>query len=342
MMFNLLKEVGRGKKGAKDLSYDQALQGAEWILDGQSTPAQTGAFFMAERIKMETAEEILAFVHACQDRSLQYSIDSGLDCAGPYDGRRKSFMATLPVAFVLTACGLPVTLHGSATLPPKRGVTLINILEALGVSINQVAPEILQRGADHTGFLFVPTEKWCPPLHTLRPIREEIGVRTVLNTVEKLLRFSNASYMAVGVFHMTAFKKMISLLTRLGIQQGVVIQGMEGSEDVYVNRTTRTHLLRKGKSESLMIDPKVLGLYSEMPEVQWTTDLQAQTVWEVLRGRPSPYRNMVLLNSALRLWITDYVSSLEEGVERAATILDQGLALQQFEKWRQIILQKTD
>lgn len=52
-MIHLLKEVGRGKRGARDLTYEEALQAAESILGLQATPAQIGAFFIAERIKME-------------------------------------------------------------------------------------------------------------------------------------------------------------------------------------------------------------------------------------------------------------------------------------------------
>lgn len=86
MMFELLKEVGRGKRGARDLSYEEARKGAEWILAGAATPAQIGAFLIAERIKMQSADEIYGFVEACRTRSFQYPIRGSLDCAGPYDG----------------------------------------------------------------------------------------------------------------------------------------------------------------------------------------------------------------------------------------------------------------
>lgn len=44
MITNLLKEVGRGKRGARDLTYDEARVAAEAILDLKATPAQIGAF----------------------------------------------------------------------------------------------------------------------------------------------------------------------------------------------------------------------------------------------------------------------------------------------------------
>lgn len=123
-MRDILKEVARGKKGAKDLPYEEALRGARMILSQEATSAQAAVFFVAERIKMETADELLAFVEALRSGSTQHRIPGGIDCAGPYDGRKKSFFASFPAAFVTAACGVPVTLHGGRSLPQQRDSTM--------------------------------------------------------------------------------------------------------------------------------------------------------------------------------------------------------------------------
>jgi anthranilate phosphoribosyltransferase len=333
-MLDILKEVGRGKKGAKDLSYSEARRAAEWILDGRATPTQIGAFFMAERMKMEYADEILAFTDALRVRSERFSINGGLDCAGPNDGRKKSFLATLPAAFVLAACSLPVTLHSTPSLPPKRGVTLTEALEALKIPARNLPREASLTGYEKAGVLFVPSEQWCPPLKKLRPFREELGLRTLLNTSEKLLRFSDASGMAIGVFHQTAFKKAMELLTRLDIQHGLIVQGVDGSEDIPVQRRSRVALLKEGHWEEHIIDPGEWSLDGEPPQEEWTGVLQAQRTEEVLEGNGHPaYRNMVILNAGLRLWAADRVKSLQEGITQARDALDQGLALQRFRRF---------
>lgn len=90
-MIHLLKEVGRGKRGARDLTYEEALQAAASILGAQATPAQIGAFFIAERIKMESVEELEAFVKVSREYADRSFLHAGIDCAGPYDGRKSSF-----------------------------------------------------------------------------------------------------------------------------------------------------------------------------------------------------------------------------------------------------------
>jgi anthranilate phosphoribosyltransferase len=333
-MISLLKEVGRGKRGARDLTYEEALQAAELILTGTASQAQIGAFLVAERIKMESPDELRAFIDALRSRSLPYPIQGSFDCAGPYDGRTRSFIATFPVAFVLAANGLPVSLHGASSMPPKWGITLTDVLKALKIQVEDVPRESLIAAAEHSGFLFVPTEQWCPPLQELRGLRQELGLRTVFNTAEKLLRFSGATSMAIGVFHGTVFEKMTSLLMDMGVTRGIVVQGMEGSEDISVEKRTRTYIIKDGTSELFIIDPEMFELMVEVPELEWTAELQAQMALSVLQGKAElPYLNAVLLNSAVRLWIANKAGSIEEGIYLARHTIEQGLALKHFQQW---------
>lgn len=73
-MSQILREVGRGKRGSRDLNYAEALNVAEHILKQQVSPAQTAAFLMAERMKMENVEEMEAFVHACRNSAERFSV----------------------------------------------------------------------------------------------------------------------------------------------------------------------------------------------------------------------------------------------------------------------------
>ncbi|MFC4075908.1 anthranilate phosphoribosyltransferase [Salinithrix halophila] len=339
-MIDILKEVGRGKKGARDLQYEEARYAAETILDFEAEPAQIGAFFLAERIKTESTDEILAFTEALRDRCDPFPVKNGIDCAGPYDGRKKSFLATIPAAFILSACGLPVTLHSCPSLPPKRGATPSETLEAAGISARHLPRETSIAAARESGVLFVPAERWCPPLARLRPIREQLGLRTVINTAEKLIRFSDAATIAVGVFHKSAFDKAMALLERLGAERGLVVQGVDGSEDVPIHRRSRVARFQGGHWEDRVIDPGEFGLKDEVPEEDWTdARLQAKTLHDVLEGdAPSACRNMALLNSGLRLWAAGLTSSPQEGIIRAQEALDQGLALERFRTFQKILL----
>ncbi|RJE88669.1 anthranilate phosphoribosyltransferase [Paenibacillus sp. 1011MAR3C5] len=338
MLANLLKEVGRGKRGARDLSGDEARQAAELIIGGKATAAQIGAFLIAERIKMESVDELEAFVHVLREHACRSGNREGIDCAGPYDGRKKTFFATIATSFVLGAAGLPVTLHGTASLPPKWGVTQRDIWTAAGIDTDRLHEDDLLRIAGETGILYVPSERWCPPLQQLESIRKELGMRTVLNTAEKLVDYSHSPYLLFGVFHNTVFERIAELANRLGYKRALIVQGMEGSEDLFIERPTRTYYVDRGEARLQVIDPDSYGLEITPPELEWTPALQLETTEAVLRGEGHlAFVHGVLLNAAVRLHLAEKTNSIEEGLYICKALLDEGAPWQLYRKWKELM-----
>ncbi|WP_017811113.1 anthranilate phosphoribosyltransferase [Paenibacillus shenyangensis] len=334
-MTEIIKEVGRGKRGSRDLNYEESLHVASMIMNRQASDVQIGAFFMAERMKIENVDELQAFVDVCRQLSRRTPLRrGGLDCAGPYDGRLKSFIAGFATSFVLAAAGVPVTLHGSEPLPPKWGVTLPVLLREMGVDTDQLTRDQALHAAGETGLLFVAAEQWCPPLGDLRVLREEIGVRTVLNTAEKLMNYSQAPYLVYGVFHNTFFERMSKLLLRLDYERAFIVQGPEGSEDLFIDRPTRTYRVENGESQLEIIDPEAYFLDMSVPEMDWTAAEQIRVTEQVLTGTADrAFIHQVLLNSAYRLYLAGRADSIEQGVYDAKALLESGQARQLYVQW---------
>lgn len=339
MFTTLLKEVGRGKRGARDLSYDEALVAADWIYSRKATPAQIGAFFIAQRIKTESVEELEAFVTVCRQRAHRAPIAGGIDCAGPYDGRIKSFYATFATSFLLAAAGLPVTLHSIPALPPKQGVTLHALLDEIGIDEGNFTPQRAAEIAAQTGILHVAAEQWCPPLAALRPIREELHMRTILNTVEKLIDYSHSPYLVIGVFHNTVFDRLSVLLNRLGYRKSLIVQGVEGSEDVFIDRPTRTCFVEGDQATFQRIDPAQYGLAAPLPDnVTWTPAEQIRITEEVLQGKGHVgYYHQVLLNGAIRLHLAGRANTIEQGLSVCRSLVENGDAWERYSEWKRIV-----
>ncbi|MDO3411625.1 anthranilate phosphoribosyltransferase [Saccharibacillus sp. CPCC 101409] len=336
-MIDLLKEVARGKRGARDLNYGESLEAAEHILGGRATDAQIGAFLIAERLKLESPEELEAFVSALRAQAYRECRAPGIDFAGPYDGRKTTFWASLPTAFVVAAAGVPVTLHGSAPLPPKYGVTLHDVLRQAGIDPLRLSHADALAAAGAGGVLFADSAKWCPPLGRLHGIREELGMRTLLNTAEKLVDYACSPYLVLSVFHNTVIDRLARLTSRLGYRRTLIVQGVEGSEDVFVHRPTRIHIVENGRCELDLLDPEMYGLDTQLPEEEasWTAPRQLHMLEEVLRGGGAmAYYNQTLLNAAVRLHLTGAVGSVEEGLYTCKPLLDDGSAWKIYSAWK--------
>ncbi|MNO12354.1 Anthranilate phosphoribosyltransferase [compost metagenome] len=338
-MINILKEVARGKRGARDLSYQEAEYAAESIMGLTASPVQIGAFLIAERIKLESIEELEAFVTVCRKYAHREPVQQGLDCAGPYDGRKNSFAATFPTSFLLSAAGLPVTLHGSASLPPKWGITLQDIIQESGIEVNTLSRAEMVESAGKSGVLYVHSDTWCPPLAAIRNLREDIGMRTIFNTVEKFMDYACSPYIVFGIYHNTVFDRISRLILRLGYRKGLVVQGAEGSEDLYIDRPNRVYYVADGAAQLDIIDPELLGLETPVPEMDWTPRLQLSTTEAVLQGGGHiAFYNQVLLNGAARLHLAEKVNSIEEGVYTCKHLLDNGDAWAVYTKWKNSLL----
>ena len=62
-----IRTLGRGKKGSRDLTEEEAYSAFSQVLKDEVEPEQLGAFLMLLRVKEETAAELAGFVRAARD-----------------------------------------------------------------------------------------------------------------------------------------------------------------------------------------------------------------------------------------------------------------------------------
>ena len=127
-----IKEIGRGKDGARALTREQAADLFGQVLDGTVSDLEVGAFCLAMRIKGETPAEMAGFLDATHARMHRVPAASRPVVVLPsYNGARKLPVLTPLLALLLAREGLPVLVHGTATESSR--VCASDVLAALGV-----------------------------------------------------------------------------------------------------------------------------------------------------------------------------------------------------------------
>lgn len=333
-----IKAAGTGKKGSRDLSYDEAVAAAHAIARGESTDAQTAAFFMAVRMKGEADDEIMAFIDVFRKYSLPYaSYSDSLNNAGPYDGRHL-FPVTIPVSLMLASVGFPQVLHGSDSLPPKLGTSIRDLLEGLGVR-TELAARDWETVFSSVKIGFIWTDRMCPALAKIRKIREEIGLRTFLNTVEKVLNPVQSHQMIIGVNHRTAMQHLVQILPKAGLQKAMIVQGMEGSEDVPITKTSAIRVVTPYGDETTVLDPSTFG-FGGSPLAPIDSETQLALLHRIIQGDESPElkseREHVIFNAGLRLYWYEKVATYEEGFQLARQLYARKEAWKVLKKWRDL------
>jgi len=195
-----IRILGKGKKGSRPLTQDEAYQAMQLILAEQVLPEQLGAFLMLMRIKEETPEELAGFVKAAQE---SFHIDSGaikvnLDWSS-YAGKRRHLPWFLLSALLLAENGIVVFMHGSEGHTAGRIYTQ-DVLSYLGLTAATSIDEAKQQLAAHN-FSYLSLEHFCPKLHDIIELRPILGLRSPVHTLVRLLNPFNADYSIQGIFH---------------------------------------------------------------------------------------------------------------------------------------------
>ncbi|NOT11674.1 MAG: glycosyl transferase family protein [Methylococcaceae bacterium] len=195
-----IRILGKGKKGSRPLTQDEAYQAMKMILANQVLPVQLGAFLMLMRVKEETPEELAGFVQAAKESShvAPHSVSVDLDWS-TYAGKRRHLPWFLLSALLLTENGISVFMHGSSGHSAGRLYTQ-DMLGFLGL---QAATDMEQaeQQLHQQRFSYLSLEKFCPKLHEIIELRPILGLRSPVHTLVRMLNPFNAPYSIQGIFH---------------------------------------------------------------------------------------------------------------------------------------------
>jgi len=289
---------------------------------------------MALCMKGEANDELNAFLDVFRSYSLNYQpfVDS-LCNAG--QAERYYFPVTLPVSLLLASVGFSQVLHGSDMLPLKRGVAMKEILEGFGVALEMPLAAwetILFRS--HIGF--IRTEQLCPPIAKLQQVREQIGFRTVINAVEKVMNPVRSANLITGVNGRKAMEALVPISIRSGYQNVYIIQGIEGSEDLPIYENSMIRIVTPWGDESRLVEPHKFGFDSD-DLVPLDKEEQISILRRIMAGDASQEvkreRDHVIFNTGLRLTWFDKVGSYEEGFQLAESLLERKEAQKVMRRW---------
>lgn len=183
-----IKEIGRGKDGARSLGEADAFALMDAILSGRASDLEIGAAVLALRMKGESVEELVGFLRAAHAHCALFTHDKPVVLIPTYNGARKLPNLVPLLALLLAREGVAVLVHG-LTHDAAR-VTTHAIFQALGLPVimqREALPQV--KSAWQMGEpAFVSLAAISPALGRLLAVRQVVGVRNSAHTLVKLLR----------------------------------------------------------------------------------------------------------------------------------------------------------
>jgi anthranilate phosphoribosyltransferase len=228
-------------------------------------------------------------------------------------------------AFIVAGTGLPVAKHGNRALSSRSGAA--DVLASLGVKID-LKPEQVGRCVRECGigFMFAPAHH--PAMKNVGPTRVELATRTIFNLLGPLSNPAGVKRQMVGVFSRQWVQPLAQVLKNLGSESVWVVHGSDGLDEITLTGPTFVSALHNGEISNFEVTPEDAGLSRCEPGALKGGDADANAIalQSVLDGKPSPYRDVALMNAAAALIVAGRAKNLKEGVAIGAKSLDSGAA----------------
>src|SRR5579862_5266302 len=335
MITDILHRIANHRQS---LSREESRAVMSEVLNGKCTDAQIAALLVSLHMKGETVEEIVGFAEAIRAAATPLQMhesstvdvsgterDALVDTCGTGGDASGTFNISTAAALVISGAGVRVAKHGNRSVTSNCGSA--DVMEALGVNIT-LSPSALAGCLEKIGIAFL----YAPAMHSamkyVQPARRELRLRTVFNLLGPLTNPARASAQVVGVYSADLVEKLAEAFGMLGLRRAMVVHGSDGLDEITITGTTRIAEVRDGKVRSYEVNPEEFemtrGSLADLAGGDAAEN--AGIIREVVGGRKSSRRDVVLLNAAAAMVVAGRAEHLGEAVPIAAKAIDSGAA----------------
>ena len=311
----------------EDLTTAEAARAMGQIMDGAAQPSHMAALLMALALKGERPSEMVGFARTMRERAVKLPrpVHDVFDTCGTGGDGAHTFNVSTAAALVLAGAGVKVAKHGNRAVSSKSGSA--DVLEALGLNLEAPADRVID-ALERANFAFFYAPVWHPAMRHAGPTRRELGVRTAFNLLGPLTNPAGATRQLIGVSRPEHTELVARSLGELGAERAWVVHGAGGLDELSTLGHTKVSELRGGAVNTFYVHPADAGIAVADRAALAGGDAaeNAAMVERLFEGERGPRRDVVLLNAGAALLVAGRVTTLAEGVARAAASIDDGSA----------------
>lgn len=276
---DVVRVIGRGATLGRSLTLAEAEQAAHWLLNGEVDDVQLGAFLMMLRLRGETPEEAAGLAQGLRV-GLQVPDDLAVDIDWPvYAGKRRQLPWFLLTSLELAKQGKRIMMHGAVGGDLDR-LYLEPVIRAMGLPIASDWQEA-KAALDQHNWVYIPMEVFFPQLVTWLDLKQNLGLRSVMHTVARLLNPAQAPMSVRGVFHQEYVELHAKVAQLQATNKVVIIRGDGGEAEVSADKRIPIVSIKQGVVQEMTSEPQTV----ERPIAEdLSVDLVAQRLLKVGQG----------------------------------------------------------
>ena len=279
-----IKEIGRGKDGARSLTREQAADLLGQVLDQQVSDLEIGAFCLAMRIKGETPEEMAGFLDAVHARlnmlpNAHLKPTVVIPC---YNGARKLPALAPLLALLLVQQGVRVCVHGTPT--ENSRTTSFEVFEAMG---HRPMTHVAEA---NDGLNLIATEVLSLALKNLLDVRRVVNLRNPAHSLVKLMNPCQGSALIVSSYTHPEYALSMAQTFQLTQANAFLLRGTEGEPVADARRAPQMDFFHNGSTQT--VQAAQAGALQSIPDLPTANaESTAQYIQEILnqqRAVPAP------------------------------------------------------
>ncbi|AVR98469.1 DNA-binding protein YbiB [Pseudoduganella armeniaca] len=296
---HFIKEIGRGQKGARSMSRDDAHNLYRAMLEGRVSDLELGAILLAMRIKGESVDELAGFLDAAEASFTPLRAPAGefVPVVIPsYNGARKMANLTALLALLLARAGVPVLVHGVPDDPGR--ITTAEVFAELGVHAapsHEAAEAALANG--HVSFITI--DALAPELAHMLSLRRVLGVRNSTHTLVKIMQpFAGPALRLVSYTHPEYLETLGEYFTTAAPHErgdAFLMRGTEGETVANATKAQKIDWFHEGE-RTVLVERQMIA--ENLPALAEDKSAAATAAWirSVLDGTiavPDPIAQQV-------------------------------------------------
>jgi len=337
-MQDYIRRVTEGE----DLTQNEAREAATAVFDG-ATEAQIGALLSALRAKGETETEIAGFAQGMRDAARTIDPDRTplVDTCGTGGDDYDTINVSTTSAIVAAGSGVPIAKHGNYSVSSSSGSA--DVLEVAGVNV-EAEPPAVQDAIERDGIGFMLAPVFHPAMKAVIGPRKELGMRTIFNVLGPLTNPAAADAHLLGVYDPDLVPVIARALTQMPVDRALVVHG-SGMDEIGLHDETTVAEVDGDEITEYTLTPEDLGLDSApIADVAGgTPEENAADLEAILTGEEQgAKRDLILANAGAAIYIAGEAESLTDGVEAAATAIDNGGAAAKLAALRDETAESTE
>jgi anthranilate phosphoribosyltransferase len=283
-------------------------------------------------------DEVVAAVIPTADprgASIFESMEGLMDCCGTGGSLMPHFNASTTVAFVLAAGGVKVAKFGNRAASSACGSA--DLLAALGIPLN-LPFESFREILDETNLAFLFAPHFYPGLGKIATIRKAVGTRTIFNLVGPLLNPAKPQFRLLGVTNSAEQNAVASYLASQGnTRRAFVVSSQSGLDELDPFDLNTIKSVEGSAVREFSLSGR--NAPHRKPDERLTLEMNCVTFRQLIADDEQAgtyYRDLIRFNSGAGFSIAGKVSTIDEGLAMADSLLASGAVLRKFEQCKRV------